>query len=39
MFDGLKQPPPRPSLSHLDELVTHLGWLELFGDKMRCSPG
>jgi hypothetical protein len=28
MFDTLKQPPPRPSLPHRDELVSHLGWLD-----------
>src|SRR5713226_9104918 len=39
MFDGLKQPSPRPSLSHLDELVTHLGWLELFGDNSALLAG
>jgi hypothetical protein len=37
MFDALKQPPPRPSLSHLDELVSHLRWL--FGDKSELLAG
>ncbi len=39
LFDALKQPPPRPSLSHLDDLVTHLRWLELFGDKSALLAG
>ena len=39
MFDALKQAPPRPSLSHLDELVSHLRWLEMFGDKSEFLAG
>src|SRR5437870_500346 len=39
MCDALKQPPPRPSLSHLDELVSHLRWLEMVGDKSRVLAG
>ena len=39
MFDALKQPPPRPSLSYLDELVAHLRWLEIFGDKSLVLAG
>jgi hypothetical protein len=39
MFDALKQPPPRPSLSHRDELVSHLRWLEMFGDKSHVLAG
>ena len=39
MFDALKQPPPRPSLSHLDKLVDHLRWLEIFGDKSELLTG
>jgi hypothetical protein len=39
MFDALKQPPPRPSLSHLDKLVNHLRWLEIFGDKSELLAG
>ena len=39
MFDALKQQPPRPSLSHLDELVSHLRWLEIFGDKSELLTG
>jgi hypothetical protein len=37
--DALKQPPPRPSLSHLDALVTHLRRLEEFGDKSELLTG
>ena len=39
MFDALKQPPPRPSLSHLDELVSHLRWLDIFGDRSELLAG
>ena len=38
-FDGLKQPPPRPSLTHLDALGGHLRWLEGFGDKSALLAG
>jgi hypothetical protein len=38
-FDALKQPPPRPSLPHLDALVSHLRWLEEFGDKSELLAG
>jgi TnpA family transposase len=39
VFNDLKQPPKRPSLAHLDQLLTHLSWLESLGDKTSLLAG
>jgi hypothetical protein len=39
VFNDLKQPPKRPSLAHLDQLLTHLNWLESLGGKTSLLAG
>ena len=39
VYNDLKKSPQRPSLAHLDQLVTHLRWLEGLGDRTSVLAG
>ena len=38
-FNALKQPPKRPTLSHLKELLDHYNWLVTLGDPAPLLTG